>query len=393
MRISANRINLSNAVKTALKAMGNMKDIPELSSLLFEADANTGIITITGTDTHTQIQCRLRNEHVLEGGSMLIKPIVGEMLKLLPGETVELGIGFSNELEIKSGTCRYGVPFLDSKKFPRMRIPFPADFICVKGINSIIRRTIFATDSKTQDLNRKSLQFVKLSFADGQTTAEATNGQIAALAQTPHASDGKMDIILHEKALSILASIVSPDDELYVGIAGNYAVFMKEDMFFSSQLYQGHYVEGGKLVNHIKPMYRATMDARALYELAGNVSTIFNSGDDACINLCIADNCVAMRTQTATGASQAQIPATETVPTDINGFNYQSKWLLDCLRQTTGPLTLSLDPRGFMLIEANQSKYCVGPRGPVRIAAPEEKKAKKTRAKTTKSKVAVPAAA
>ena len=165
MRISANRINLSNAVKTALKAMGNMKDIPELSSLLFEADANTGIITITGTDTHTQIQCRLRNEHVLEGGSMLIKPIVGEMLKLLPGETVELGIGFSNELEIKSGTCRYGVPFLDSKKFPRMRIPFPADFICVKGINSIIRRTIFATDSKTQDLNRKSLQFVKLSFA------------------------------------------------------------------------------------------------------------------------------------------------------------------------------------------------------------------------------------
>ena len=135
------------------------------------------------------------------------------------------------------------------------------------------------------------------------------------------------------------------------------------------------------------------MEAKALYELAGNVSTIFNSGDDACINLCIADNCVAMRTQTATGASQAQIPATETVPTDAGGFNYQSKWLLDCLRQTAGPLTLSLDPRGFMLIEANQSKYCVGPRGPVRIAVPEEKKEKKTRAKSTKSKVAVPAAA
>lgn len=393
MRISANRINLLNAVKTALRALGHMKDLPELSSLLFEADANTGIITITGTDTHTQIQCRLRNEHVLEGGSMLIKPIVGEMLKLLPGETVELGIGFSNELEIKSGSCKYGVPYLDSKKFPRMTIPFPADFICVKGINSIIKRTLFATDPKVQDIHRHSLQFVKLSFADGQTTAEATNGQIAALAQTPHASDGKMDLILHEKALSILASIVSPNDELYVGIAGNYAVFMKEDMFFSSQLYQGNYIEGSKLVNHIKPAYKATMDARALYELAGNVSTIFNTGDDPCINLCIADNCVAMRTKTATGASQAQIPATETVPTDINGFNYQSKWLLDCLRQTSGPLTLSLDPRGFMLIEANQSKYCVGPRGPVRIATPEEKKEKKTRAKTTKSKVAVPAAA
>ena len=49
--------------------------------------------------------------------------------------------------------------------------------------------------------------------------------------------------------------------------------------------------------------------------------------------------------------------------------------------------------RGFMLIEANQSKYCVGPRGPVRIKQPEEKKEKKPRAKATKTKTAVPAAA
>ena len=393
MKISANRTNLLSAVKTALRATCNMKDLPELNSLLFEADADTGIITVTGTDAQTQIQCRLRNEHVLEGGSMLIKPIVGEMLRLLPEETVEIGNGFNNELEIKSGSCHYNIPYLASKKFPRMKIPFPADFICVKGINSIIKRTIFATDANVQDLHRQSLQFVKLSFANGQTTAEATNGQIAALAQTPHASDGKMDIILHEKALSILTSIVSPSDELYVGIAGNYAVFMKEDMFFSSRLYQGHYIEGGMLVERIKPMYRATVDAKALYDLTGNVSAIFNSGDDLCVNICIADNCVVMRTRTAAGASQAQISATDTVPTDINGFNYQAKWLIDCFKQTAGPLTLSFDSHGFMLIEANQSKYCIGPRGPVRITVSEEKNEKKTRAKSTKSKAAVRAAA
>ncbi len=393
MRITANRINLLNAVKTALKAAGSRNDLPELNGLLFEADANSGIITVTGTDIHTQIQCRLRNEHVLESGSIILKPIVLDMFRLLPGETVEVGIGFNNLLEIKSGQSKYCVPFLNSAKFPRVQIPFPDDFICIKGINSIIKRTIIATDSKNKEAHKQSMQFVKLSFANGQTTAEATNGQIAALVQTPHGSDGKLDLILHENALSILASIVSPNEELYVGIAGNYAVFMKEDMFFSSQLYKGDYFEGSKLVNYIKPMYRATMDAKALYDLAGNVATIFNSGDDTCINLCIANNKVAMRTQTAMGASHAEIPATETIPTDVNGFNYQAKWLLDCLRQTSGPLTLSLDPRGFMLIEANQSKYCVGPRGPVHIRISEEKKEKKLRTKSTKSKTAVPAAA
>ena len=393
MKLTADRVQLFNAVKTALKATGNRKDMPALSGLLFEADAHAGMITVTGTDTHTQIQCRLRNEHVLEGGSLVIKPVIAEMLKLLPDETVEMDAGLGNMLELSSGQCRYSVPFLDAKNFPKVQIPFPEDFICIRGINSIIRRTIIATEAKSQEAHRQSLQFVKLSFADGQTTAEATNGQIAALAQTPHGSDGKLDLILHETALGTLASVVSPDEELYVGVAGNFAVFMKEDLIFSAQLYRGDYIEGSKLLNYVKPVFRATTDAKALYELAGNVSSIFGAGDDTCINLCITADSVVMRTKTALGASQSKVQATETIPTDADGFNYQAKWLLSCLRQTAGPLVLALDQRGYMLIEANQSKYCVGPRRPVKIVQPEPKKEKKIRSRTARSKAAASAAA
>lgn len=393
MKLTADRVQLFNAVKTALKATGNRKDMPALSGLLFEADAHTGMITVTGTDTHTQIQCRLRNEHVLEGGSLVIKPVIAEMLRLLPDETIEMDAGLGNMLELSSGQCQYSVPFLDSKNFPKAQIPFPEDFICIRGINSIIRRTIIATEAKSQEAHRQSLQFVKLSFADGQTTAEATNGQIAALAQTPHGSDGKLDLILHETALGTLASVVSPDEELYVGVAGNFAVFMKENLIFSAQLYRGDYIEGSKLLNYVKPVFKATTDAKALYELAGNVSSIFGSGDDTCINLCITADSVVMRTKTALGASQSKVQATETIPTDADGFNYQAKWLLSCLRQTAGPLVLALDQRGYMLIEANQSKYCVGPRRPVRIVQPEPKKEKKTRSRTARSKAAASAAA
>ena len=393
MKLTADRVQLFNAVKTALKATGNRKDMPALSGLLFEADAHSGMITVTGTDTHTQIQCRLRNEHVLEGGSLVIKPVIAEMLKLLPGETVEMDAGLGNMLELSSGQCRYSVPFLDAKIFPKTQIPFPEDFICIRGINSIIRRTIIATEAKSQEAHRQSLQFVKLSFADGQTTAEATNGQIAALAQTPHGSDGKLDLILHEAALGTLASVVSPDEELYVGVAGNFAVFMKEDLIFSAQLYRGDYIEGSKLLNYVKPVFKATTDAKALYELTENVSSIFGAGDDTCINLCITADSVVMRTKTALGTSQSKVQATETIPTDADGFNYQAKWLLSCLRQTAGPLVLALDQRGYMLIEANQSKYCVGPRRPVKIVQPEPKKEKKTRSRTARSKAAASAAA
>ena len=45
---------------------------------------------------------------------------------------------------------------------------------------------------------------------------------------------------------------------------------------------------------------------------------------------------------------------------------------------------LSIDSRGFLLLEANQSQYFTSPRRPVRIALPAAKPEKKTR-KTKKA--------
>lgn len=395
MNFIANRINLHKAVKTALRATTSVKSIPELNGLLFEADANSGIISITGTDIQTQIQCRVKADHIIEGGSCILSPVLAEMLRLLPEDTVEIANSFDNRmLDIKSGKAQYTVPFMNSEKFPKMQIPFPEDFICVKGLNSVIKRTIVATDnSKDVSYEKKSLQYIKLSFANGQTKAEATDGNIAAVSEIPFGSDGNLELILHEKAINILSSIVQPSEDLYVGIAGKFAVFMKQDMFFSSMLYDGRYIEGSKLVEYVKPQFKATVDAKELFSLADNVATIFNASDDRCINVCITDNKVSMQTKTYTGNSRAEISATDTIPTAAEGFNYNAKWLLNCLKQATGPLTMSMDQRGFLLVEANQSKYCVSPRGPVRIKVPEQKAEKEKKPRKTKAKATTAIAA
>ncbi len=395
MNFIANRTTMHKAVKNAMRAISNNKSIPELNGLLFEADANSGIISITGTDIQTQIQCRIKADHIIEGGSCILTPVVAEMLRLLPEDTVEIANSFdSRMLDIKSGKSQYTVPFMNSEKFPKMQIPFPEDFICVKGLNSVIKRTIFATDSANQSqAERKSLQFVKLTFTNGQTKAEATDGAIAAVSEMPFGADGNLKLILHEKALNILSSIVQPSEDLYVGVTGKFAMFMKQDMFFSSMLYDGRYIEGGKLVEYVKPQFKATADAKELFSLADNVATIFNSNDDKCINVCITDNKVSMQTKTYTGNSRAEISATDTIPTATEGFNYNAKWLLSCLKQASGPLTMSMDGRGFMLIEANQSKYCVSPRGPVKIKTPEQKAEKEKKPRKTKAKATTAMAA
>ena len=401
MKITANRKNLLQAVRTALKAVGNEQVIEELGGLLIEAEEATGIISVTGSSIHTQIQCRLRNEHVLEGGSVVMSPVVADMLKLLTGETVEIGSVY-NRMEIKSGTAKYNIATLEADKYPKMQFPFPEDFITVKGINALIKRTAFATDTRTKDTSRRSMEFVKLSFQGSKTIAEATNGNIAAISQTPHASGGNLDIVLHESALNILANAVSPNDELYVGVTGGFAVFMKEDFCFSSQLFDGDFIEGSKLMSYVKPKYKATVDASELYELTANVTSILSGSDDQCVNMTIGNDSLTMQTKNATSESKSAIKATGTSPTGESGYNFKPKWLLDCLRQVSGPLNVLLDDRGFLLLQANQGMYCVCPRRPVHVRIPEkkEKNPKETKAekkprtkKTTKAKAEVAAAA
>lgn len=383
MRITANRKNLLQAVRTALKAVGNEQVLEELSGLLVEADEATGIITVTGSDIRTQIQCRLRNEHVLESGAVVMSPITADMLKALECETVEINCA-CNRMEIKSGTAKYNIATLEADKYPKVQFPFPEDFITVKGINSIIKRTAFATDTRNKDASKRSLEFVKLSFRGGKTIAEATNGNIAAISQTPHASDGNLDIVLHESALNILANAVSPNDELYVGVTGSYAVFMKEDLFFSAQLFDGDFIEGSKLMAYIKPKYKATVDAGELFDLAANVTSILSGSDDQCVNMTIGNHSLAMQTKNATSESRSEIKATGTIPTGEEGYNFKPKWLLDCLKQVTGPLNVLLDEKGYLLLQANQSMYCVCPRRPVHIHIPEKKEKKPKEAKGEK---------
>ena len=137
---------------------------------------------------------------------------------------------------------------------------------------------------------------MRLAFADGLTTAEATNSTYAAISTSSHCADGNLELFLHEKAVRILASIVAPSDELFVGISGKYAVFMKEGLFFSSMMFGGKFLGGSRILERFTPAYQATTDAGSLSNLTQNVSALFQGDDIPCVNLRIGtDNTVSIR--------------------------------------------------------------------------------------------------
>lgn len=386
MKFTANRLLLLKAVKTALKVVRPNRDIPEIAGILIEADASSGLLTVTGTDVRTHVQRRLRQEQVAESGSIILTPLIASVLDKLAGESVSFQSNKGTVL-IGSGNATFSLPFLEAKAFPRLQIPFPEDTIRVQGLNDLFRKTVFAADGETTDPAKGSLQYVRLAFADGMTTAEATNSTYAAISISPHCADGNLELFLHEKAVRILASIVNPSDELFVGISGKFAVFMKEDLFLSSMMFGGKFLGGSRILERFTPAYQATADAGSLTDQIQNVSALFLEGDDPCVDLYIESDNITLRAETASGHSSSAIKAADTTPTPKDGFHFDCRLLLSCLRNTSGPLRLLLDENGLLILEANQCRYFVCPRGPVRIVKKEVEKAAKTpRAKKSKNK-------
>ena len=108
-------------------------------------------------------------------------------------------------------------------------------------------------------------KIVKLAFANGNTHAEATDGMCVAVSDSPHCGNGNLELILHKKALQMLSSIVKPDEELYVGIVGKFAMFLKSDLFFASMMHEGRYFEGSQLIDRLQPAYKATVDSKEFF--------------------------------------------------------------------------------------------------------------------------------
>lgn len=389
MKFIVNRKEMYNAVRKALKTASPVNDIVITEGILIEADADKNIVSVICTDFRTRIMCRVKAQSINEGGSMVLKPIVCSMLKLLDGETVEFYTDNinRNSVNIKAGKTIYTVPYLEDSKFPKVPTPYPQDMLCIQGVNNLIKRAAFAAEDKQVDTNRKILQFVNLKLGSGVAQAAATDGSFIAVSNAPLGVGGNLNLLIHEKAIKILSDIISSDETVFVGVADNYAVFLKEDMLFHTMMLLEKFVDVGATISKLSPGYKVCTDAGQMKVFVLNALALLTEGDDRCINLSTDVNMLKAYCVTAAGQSKAHLQVLCNTPTPSGGFNYNSNILLECLSHVNGPIELYFDNRGFLIIVSQNSRYLVCPRGTAQIRIKEEKKPKKeTVSKKAKSK-------
>ncbi len=392
MKFTVDRLQMLNAVKKAVKALPKLSPVPELSGILVNVNSDSGVVTVTCTDLKSQIQSRITGVHIEGSGSFVMNKIVLSMLGLLSGDNVEFSSSSisKNTVVIKSGNTLYELPVMEAKNYPVVNVPFPEDFICIQNISELVKSTAFAAENNGNDPRAKQLQNIKLEFSPAGVTAQAMNAEYGAFARSNIGSDGSISLIIHQNALSMLSAMLTSKDTLYVGISGKTAVFMKDGLVFHTLLYNGDFHESVRLMERITPAYFATVNSSELLNLADGVTSIFASDDDKAVNISFTADRIVLNAVTAKGKSNSSIEAADVIVTPENGFYYQSKNLIDCIKHTSGEIKLSIDQNGFLMLASGENRYFLAPRRPTQIktVSKEEKKTKTAKKNKTPKLIA-----
>lgn len=368
--------------ETLLKALNDVScaskkniNFPELAGVLIQADAASGQLLFSCTDTNTFLQKKIANVQIKEAGTILLNVHLLKRIVELAEQDVVIA-GDEKSVAVISGRSRFDLQALSCSKFPVPQMTYPDQTIRVNGLWSLIYRSIFAA-SKNEE-KEAILESVRFTFNKEAGSAEAADHIAFVVADLPLCSDGELNIILHQDPLSILYNISNNDDSYYIGVSQGKAVIMNDQTLFVTQLMTGNFLDTNELVQKFQPNDRALTDSKELYRALDRCMISIQDNTDYSIHVVLEDSAVALTLATCYGMVKDKVKATDTVSRTPGGFHYNPDKIKSFLKNASGPLEMLINKQGCMMMKANNSVFFVAPRRQANIRKKKADSAKAT---------------
>lgn len=353
MRVRINRKELFGYLKSMIRIVPQSHNVMELLGFLVECNEDDGFVYITASSIETSIQRKFK-ARIEEGGSLVVnaKMFLG-ITERLGGEDVLLEYS-GKYLGITSERCRYDIPVLDARNYPKPDIPFPDDLLKVSGICSLYSKTSASvgTDDKKPALTGIHLDI----YSD---TVQAASCDIHRMAVTENKCDcgGKLSVTIPKRSFFYLANAVEDKDVLDVGLCGGSVVFLKSDMLFSTRIISEPFMNIDMLLKPADKKLVAKIKSADMQTMIETVSMIASvSEDTAPVALKFKENGVQLSIESTEASSTLDVPAQITDGVGRE-FYYNAKYFTDMLKVIRGDVNVSMTNGGVLYVSNNKSEY------------------------------------
>ncbi len=339
MKFTIQRDYFLNQLNDTLKAISPRTTLPILTGIKIDA-TDKGII-LTGSDSEISIEITINQNidgekivDIEEKGSVVLPGrFFVDIVKKLPGKTVNLSTNDQFKTLITSGHSEFNVSSLDPDQYPLLPQVSEEDAIKlpIKVLKNIIAQTNFAVSTSE---TRPVLTGVNWLIQNNELICTATDSHRLALRKLK-LEDEEIDdknVIIPGKALSELNKIVSDSEEdINIFFASNQVLFKVGHINFISRLLEGNYPDTTRLFPENYET-KIILDNSEFYHAIDRASLLAREGGNNVIKLSTDVDKVELSSTSPEIGTVKEDVSTDNVEGESLKISFNSKYMMDALK-------------------------------------------------------------
>ena len=365
MNFTCQREHLLNYIQIVQKAVATKSTMPILGGIYLKAE--NGVLELQANDYETAIKCSLPAQVVSAGATVLAAKYFSEIIRRLPGDTVEISAAENKSIKIKSKRSQYDLVCMPYEDFPLIQSLQSGSVYTIpeNTMKNLIQRTTFAC---SQDDTRPVFTGVLIEIENETINFVATNTHRLAfctdIIENPERNELK--VIVPAKFLNELNKIFSADTEEPVSIRWhqNKLAFEFKDIYMETQLIEGKFPNYQQV---IPKSFKTNVFVQisGLTESVERASLLTRDGDYNVVKMDIKDTEINITSNNPdVGAAYEETEAR------INGeqltIAFNARYILDALKVINSPeiefsFTSPLTPAVIKPVEQAVFMYVITP--------------------------------
>ncbi|PTK16942.1 DNA polymerase III subunit beta [Mammaliicoccus sciuri] len=339
MKFTIQRDYFLNQLNDTLKAISPRTTLPILTGI--KIDATDKSIILTGSDSEISIEITINQNidgekivDIEEKGSVVLPGrFFVDIVKKLPGKTVNLSTNDQFKTLITSGHSEFNVSGLDPDQYPLLPQVSEDDAIKlpIKVLKNIIAQTNFAVSTSE---TRPVLTGVNWLIQNNELICTATDSHRLALRKLK-LEDEEIDdknVIIPGKALSELNKIVSDSEEdINIFFASNQVLFKVGHINFISRLLEGNYPDTTRLFPENYET-KIILDNSEFYHAIDRASLLAREGGNNVIKLSTDVDKVELSSTSPEIGTVKEDVSTDNVEGESLKISFNSKYMMDALK-------------------------------------------------------------
>jgi DNA polymerase-3 subunit beta len=327
MKLICDRIILANAINGVSKAVTQRSSIPVLEGILMKAEGFN--LTLTGYDLEMGITTNIEANVLEPGEAVLSAKLLGDMVRRLSSEMVEIDSKENGATTIKGGITEFDIMSLNPADYPDLPNPGADQTLDLPtaDLQEIVDTTLFAVAQDDKKPAHTGALFV---IEESKLTTVALDGYRLAIIEKPVMAAKSIQIIIPAKTLAEVVKLFDNEDEvIHISANRRFVVFSTAQYTVISRLIEGEFLDYKRVIPEGYKT-RVTVDVRDFINTIERASLIITERLKNPLRILFEDGHIIVRCQTTLGKVVDELPAV--VEGDAVEIGFNNRYLLDALR-------------------------------------------------------------